>query len=67
MWFLKKAPPPHPESPICLVDFNLSDDKNAISQLIRRTAPTLESDTELSPHFDLTGVEYLGPFAAAMF
>jgi anti-anti-sigma regulatory factor len=44
----------------------LSDDRNTIAQLLRRTILFQSQHRDIQSELDLTGVNYLGPFAAAI-
>jgi hypothetical protein len=61
--FKRPSPPPPVPVPSCVIDFHLSDESRTIVQMLKRTIPFLEKPTA---EFDLTRIEYLGPFAAAI-
>lgn len=63
IWPFKKPSPPPPPTPRCAIDFELSDEHRTIGQMLKRTIPFVEGP---SAEFDLTEIEYLGPFAAAI-
>ena len=64
--FWKKPAPPPATAPVCRIDFELSDDRSAISQLLKRSIPFLGNNRSKDPHIDLSSVQYLGPFAASI-
>lgn len=60
-----KRPVPQP-LPSCPIDFDLSDDRNTIAQLLKRTITFQSEHPGARSELDLTRVNYLGPFAAAI-
>lgn len=57
---------PPAAAPVCRIDFELSDDRSATAQFLRRTIPFLTDNRLKDPHIDLSSVQYLGPFAASI-
>jgi hypothetical protein len=67
MWIFRPRPQPTaPPALKCEIDFELSDERKSVVQLLRRVIPVIDDGSVPGRLIDLSRVNYLGPFAAAI-